>query len=372
MRLSRARFASMAAAAASVAMLVACATMGTGSSDTGTPGPAQSSQNPPTEWAVKTQEHVDLWLHGFAMIQNDTTLVPFFRRGYQSDITDLKRRANVVTQLDANLATLRNRFSMNRGLVNAQFIPLYFGSLDELVQAMDMFERVDGDPRRANNQEAASLIQLLAGYFPLPADRDWARLFVQSIRDENTRFYRAYWDQQQRERATVLAQVSDMWQNTYRPRFRNFLNNTSQAGGEILLSLPLDGEGRTLTAGKQQNATAVTFPMRPSESAEAIYVIAHELVGQIVQTAVTDNVTPTDTRAGLTDRYVAVGAVRGGALLLQKVAPELVDGYARYYLRSAGRPVGTNATASLATAFALPDRIRDAIARQIEIVLGGI
>ena len=40
------------------------------------------------------------------------------------------------------------------------------------------------------------MIQLLAGYFPSPLDRDWARLFVQSIRDENARFYRAYWDQQ--------------------------------------------------------------------------------------------------------------------------------------------------------------------------------
>ena len=360
MPFSIARFASVAG----TLMLAGCATMGgTGSADTSD----QTNTTPPTQWPINTYEHVDLWLHGFAMIQDDSTLVPFFRRGYKAEMNDLKRRSNVTTQLDANIPNLRSRFATNSRLVNAQFIPLYFSSLDELLQVMDLFERADGNPRAASNQETANLIQLLAGYFPLPADREWARLFVQSIRDENNRFYRAYWDQQQRERATVLTTVRQHWQNTYRPRFERFLNNTSQAGGEVVLSLPLDGEGRTLTAGKQQNSTAVTFPMRPADADEAIYVIAHELVGQIVQTAVTDNVTPTQSREGLTDRYIAAGTVRAGAMLLQKVAPELYAGYQAYYLRSANRSGG-----SFTSVFALPDAIRDAISRQIDIVLGGI
>lgn len=368
MRSSLARLATLVG---STAVLAGCASVGgAGGADTG--APAGGVANPPTVWPVNTYHHVDLWLHAFAMIQDDTTLVPYFRRGYKAELTDLKRRANVTTQLDANIANLRNRFAQNPRLVNAQFIPLYFANLDELVQVMNIFERSDGNPRAAGDQETAELIQLLSGYFPLPADREWVRLFVQSIRDENTRFYRSYWDQQQRERAPVLAQVRNLWENTYRARFQRFLNNTSQAGGEIILSLPLDGEGRTLTAGKQRNSTAVTFPLRSSDAHEAIYVVAHELVGQIVQTAVSDNVTPTETRAGLTDRFIAAGTVRGGALLLQKIAPELVDNYARYYLRSANRPVGGDPVASLATAFSLPTGIRDAISRQIDIVLGGI
>ena len=95
-------------------------------------------------------------------------------------------------------------------------------------------------------------------------------------------------------------------------------------------------------------------------------------LAQLVQTAVRDNVTPTDQRLGVADRYIAYGAVRAGAMLLQKIAPELVDGYTRYYLQSANRTVGSNPAASLATAFSLPDGIRDAIQRQIDVVLGGI
>lgn len=364
MRSSIGRFALIAGVAVT---LGACAGMGMGGGTAPEPGPAGQNSVPAAQWPMNTYEHVDLWLHGFAMIQDDTTLVPYFLRGYKTQMSELKRRANVTTQLDANVARLRQRFAQSPRLVNAQFVPLYFSSLDELVQAMDYFKRVNGDPRAAGSQEMASLTQLLAGYFPTGPDRDWAQLFVQSIRDENSRFYRAYWDQQQRERATTLAAARNLWQKTYRPRFERFLNNTSQNGGEIVLSLPLDGEGRTLSGGKQQNSTAVTFPADEGDAAEAIYVIAHELVGQIVQTAVQDNVTPAQTREGQTDRYIAYGTVRAGAMLLEKIAPELGSGYQSYYLRSANRKGG-----SFTLVFVLPDAIRDAISRQIDVVLGGI
>lgn len=351
-----------------VALSAGCATAGT---TTGDPAPSegvgQNPVNPAEQWAIKTRAHLDLWLHGFAMITDDTTLVPYFRRGYATQMAGLKSRSNIVTQLDANNARLKSRVSINPGLVNAQFLALYFDSFDDMASAVDVFYRADGNPRAASNQETMETIALLAGYFPNAADRDWARLLVQSLRDEDTRFYRSYWNQQQRELGAVFTAVNSLWQNTYRARFQNFLTNTSQTAGEIYLSLPLNGEGRTLSAGKRQNATAITFPQRASDANEAIYVLAHEVVGSLVGTAVNDNVTPTDRRLGVADRYIANGAVRAGAMLLQKIAPELVNGYTRYYLQSANRNAGT-----LSTVFTLPDPIRDAIQRQVDVVLGGI
>ena len=358
---------------AGIAASLACATAG-GPPAAGGPinRPGRSADSAQVVWPVRTQFHVDLWLHGFAMIQDDTTTVPFFRRGYKAEMNDLKRRANVTTLLDTNLQKLRARLVTNPSLVNAQFIPLYFSSFDELAQAADILYRSDGNPQAANSQQEAQLIQIMSGYFPAQPDRDWLRLFVQSVRDEDARFYRNYWNQQQGERADVFTSVNNLWQHTYRPRLQKFLNNSSQRSGEVVLSLPLDGEGRTLSTGKTQNTTVVTFPARLADAVDAIYVIAHELSGSIVATAVKDNVTPTDQRMGLADRYIAAGSVRAGAMLLQKVSPDLVDGYARYYLRSANKSVGTNATASLALAFPLPDQIRDAISRQIDVVLAGI
>src|SRR5215218_9821283 len=88
--------------ASAAALLAACAPVGGGSGGTVTDGGPATDQNtgsPGVVWPVKTREHVDLWLHGFAMLQEDTTFVPFFRRGYSTEMTVLKNRANVVTQL---------------------------------------------------------------------------------------------------------------------------------------------------------------------------------------------------------------------------------------------------------------------------------
>lgn len=342
----------------------------------GTTPPAGEGRNasaPAQPYGIVTREHVDLWFHGFAMLTEDTTLVPYFKRGYRTDMRALRTRANAVTQLDANAERLRARFALNRDLVGAQFLAMYFPSLDELSQAAGIFLQAEGDIRAANSAEVAQVIQIFGGYFPTPGDREWLRLFLQSIRDEDAKFYRSYWTQQQAERAATLTAVNDLWQNNYRPRMQNFLNNTGQAAGTVLLSLPLNGEGRSLPGGKLQNTIAVTFPATPATAAEGIYVIAHEVVGSsLASTAVNDNVTPTDRRAGLAERYQSAAAVRGGALLLQRVAPELVDGYARYYLRSANRPVGANPMTSLVAAFFLPEAVRDAMTRQLDVILGGI
>jgi hypothetical protein len=103
-----------------------------------------------------------------------------------------------------------------------------------------------------------------------------------------------------------------------------------------------------------------------------IYVFAHEVTGSIVSTAVNDNTTPTEQRAGLSGRYVTTGTVRAGAFLLQRAAPELVQGYIRYYLAQAGQPTSGDLNARLVSAFPLPETIREAIERQLDVVLGGI
>ena len=362
------------AVAAVAALVAACASVGGGSGGTVTAGgpTGQNVGRPDVTWPMKVREHVDLWLHGYAMRQEDTTFVPFFRRGYGTEMTVLKNRANVVTQLDANRDRLRARLAVNPQLINAQFVPLNFASWNDLTSTVDLFIRSNGNPRAASSQQQANAIAFLAAYFQTGPDRDWLRLFVQSLTEESNRFYHSYWQQQQRERGNVLELADTLWQRTYRPRMQRFFSNTQHTQGEILLSLPLDGEGRTQTNGTRSNTITVTFPDRPNDAVEAIYVIAHEAVGQLAATAVRDNITPEQGRAGLGERYQSAAAVRGGALLIQRTSPEILDGYMRYYLRSVNRPVGSNVQSTFTSTFAIPDTIRDAIARQLDVVLGGI
>ena len=358
----------------------ACASGGGGGAEpAAAPATGQQGTTTNAPWPLKTREHVDLWLHGFAMISEDSTKVPYFRRGYRDELTVFKNGVNVTTQLDANRERLRARLAANRGLVNAQFLALYFGTWQELREVAELFVRAEGDPRRANSRELASAIAVLAQYFPTGPDREWLQLFVASLNDESEKFYHDYWVQQQRNRAPVLAALDSLWQRQYRPKLQGFLNSTQQPNGDLLLSLPLDGEGRTISGaggvggGSSGNIVTVSFPARAQDAVEALYVFVHETAGTLAATAVNDNTTPNEKRTGVADRLQGAAAVRTGAILLRRVAPELADGYARYYLRAANAAsAGADAQAGLAATFPLPDGLRAAIERQLDVVLGGI
>lgn len=320
-----------------------------------------------------TKEHVDLWLHGFALLTSDTGHVPFFARGYKQQITALKRQRNVFSQLDANQQELSRRFATNPSLTNAQFLAMYFTSFQEIVEATDFLVRSQGNPRASSNPDVQQRIAFLAANFPTAADRDWVRRFVEALQDESKRFYHDYWTKEQQTRGAAFAQFNQDWTAKYSPKLSRFLINTQQPSGELLLSLPVGGEGRTINDGKQANAIAVAFPLTPDASPEALYVFVHEIVARLVDEAIRDNTTPAEQRTGAANGYVGNGAVRGGALLLQHVAPELVPGYMRFYLQTLGMtaPSG-DPTAQFAAAFPMPQAILTALGRSIESVLGGI
>lgn len=328
---------------------------------------------PARGWRVTTYEHVDLWLHGFAMLTSDTGHVPFFARGYKAQIKALKAQKNIYTNLDANQQQLSQRFATNPALANAQFLAMYFPSFQEIVNATDLFMRADGNPGRASDPQMQQELAILAQNFASPADRNWLRLFVQSLQDESNRFYHTYWTNEQQVRGAAFAQFNQQWLSTYYPKLTRFLNNTQQPNGEVVLSLPLGGEGRTLNGGKLSNMIAVEFPATLDAVPEALYGIAHEAVAQLVDEAVRDNTTPAQQRTGVTDSYTGNGAVRGGALLIGRLLPDQLDGYMRFYLRELGKPVPTgDPRAAFEAAFPLPDAVVSSLKLSIETVLGGI
>jgi hypothetical protein len=365
------KYAALLIGGATVAAALGCASAT--ASQPQTVEPVITGRTTVATWPIKTREHVDLWLHGFALLSNDSSRVPLFHRGYRDELTVLKNKANVLTQLDVNRDRLGSQLTASRLLINAQFVPFYFSSLDEMHAAVDHFVQSNGNPGAAKSQTEAAQFAVLGSYFQSGADRAWLALFASSLWDEDSKFYHSYWVQQQRERANVIDSTNAMWQNLVRPRITRFLTNTQQRDGDVLLSLPLDGEGRTLSAsGGVRTSVAVAFPARPSDASQAMYVLAHEFVGSLSNAAIADNTSPADQRNGLADRYASAASVRGGLMLLEKFVPELADGYARYYVSATGATPTASPRTQLASLFPLPDAIRDAIARQINTVTSGI
>lgn len=349
------------------AVIIACAPAAT----TGGGGaPTAQQQVPAQRWPVLTRKHVDLWLHGYAMLLRDTSTVPVFRKGYRAKIEALKAQRNVKTMLDVNRERLQQRLALSPAIFNGQFAPLYFSSYDQMRQVIGYFLQAEGNPGATNDQALRQYFLVLAQSFQTAADREWLRLFNESLEDERRQFYEAYWTAENASRVAFVRLADSIWQGNYRAKLQRFLNNTQQDNGDLVLSMVLGGEGRTVNFGSRQNAVAVTWP--EADAHEAIWVFAHEVVGGIVATAVNDNTTPTEQRAGASAKYITAGQVRAGAMLLQRAIPELAPGYTRYYLTQAGQSTSGDINARLAATFPLPDAIRDAIGRQLDVVLGGI
>jgi hypothetical protein len=304
------------------------------------------------------------------MLLRDTATVPVFRRGYRERLQSAKSQRGITTRLDANREQLQSRLAMSPALVNGQFMPMYFASFDQMKQVISLFLQADGNPNATNDPTLRQFFAVLAASYQTGADREWLRNFTDALEDERRQFYESYWNTENAGRIGLIRATDSLWQGTYRAKLQRFLNNTQQENGDLILALTLGGEGRTVNFASRQNAVAVTMP--DNDPREAIYVFAHEVVSGIVSTAVRDNITPTEERTGAGVRLVTIGTVRAGAMLLQKAAPELLAGYTRYYLSQAGQPTSGDINARLASAFPLPDAIRQAIERQLDVVLGGI
>lgn len=326
-----------------------------------------------TTWPTRTAEHVDLWLHSYALLNADTTLVPYFRRGYRDRMLTLRKQRGVNSLLDANRSQLLARIAVQPSIgTGGQFLPLYFESWSQMRQAIDLFIRANGNPNAASDQQTATYIAILASTFPTVQDREWLRLFAESVTDESTKFYHDYWTTERARRTLVTQHVDSTWQLKWRPSLQRFLNNTQQQAGELYLSMPIGGEGRTIQYGKTQNAIAVAYPENIDETDYVLYTTVHEIAGSIANVAIVDNTTPADRRSGVTSQYEQSAAVRAGALLLEKTIPASLPGYMRFYLQQAGKTAPNDPRAAFTAAYAIPNGIRDAISRQIDSVLGGI
>ena len=319
-------------------------------------------------WPVMTREHVDLWLHGYALLTRDAAQVPVFRRGYRDSVEVLRHRQNVLTALDTNHRKLATLMAQNPEIGNGQFLPLYFESWDAMSAAIHAFLQAQGDPRLADPPDRPN-VALVASMFPTAQDREWLRLFTQSLGDESQHFFHQYWTAQHALRAPYVVAADSLWQSV-RPRFQQFLTHTRQPNGELVLSLVLGGEGRTLNSSPDQNVVVVGLPESRAELEIPIYGFAHEAVQGIATTAINDNATAAQQRSGEAGAYAPTAAVRGGAMLIERVAPGLLDGYMRFYLSQAGAPIPAgNPEPAFTAAFQLPSAILASLDRQIGAAL---
>jgi hypothetical protein len=325
-------------------------------------------------WPIKVREHVDLWLHGYAMVSDDTTQVPLFRRGYRDSLIVVRNVAQVSSPLDAAMAPLQATVKANPQLVNGQFYAMHFTNFATLRISLQQLMQAKGDVKGVRNRDDQQRVALGANYFPGEALRTFADRLSAALEGESERFYHANWLETQRRRAPVLARADSLWRSAWFPKLAGFLRGTGQRMGEIIVSPVVEGEGRTITVDPTVGQSmVVTLPPSVDRTVEVLYGVVHEAVGAFAAAAVTENITPRQKSAGVGDQMQSAAAIRGGAMLLQRTLPADVEGYARFYLKVMGKPVpAANALAALEAAAPLPQDVLDTMAKQLDLYLGGL
>lgn len=326
-----------------------------------------------SQWPVKTREHVDLWLHGFALISEDTATVPLYARYYRDHVTIEKNKRGLYTALDSSRSVLAATLRTRPVLEGAQFLALYFGSWEELRQAIDYFVKAEGDVSHAKNREVQAIIAFLAQQFPRKEDREFAQRFVTALEGERTSFHHQWWLDEQRARSAALARADSLWQSRWRPALQSYLNHTQQGNGDLIVSRALGGEGRAVPAGKNASQYAVAWPSTADSAEVMLFAFAHEAAGAVANVAVNDHLTPAQQRDGAGAKLAAIALVRGGALLVERIDSALAERYARWYLEQSGMTVPTrDALSALALAFPMSQEMIDSMKRQIALAFGGI
>lgn len=343
----------------------------------GAPAPVPDANRDPAavRWTVANRPDLDLWYHGLAYTGLDaSTGIPLYQPDYVERVVAAKRAAGVYpTPLDRRADEFARQFRTNANFSRLQFLPLYFPSGDALSAAIRAWAQVEGDPRRVQDPGLAQAVAFLSQQFPSANERRVVAAWAQLLEEERRAFYERYHAQRMSEHAGVSSAVQAQW-DQLAPRLQPYLDYMMLNSGELILSFPLGSEGRTLDLGRRQNRVAVGMPAA-GEPADAIWAFIHELAYPLVNPVIQDNLAPAQRREIDEQLLSRRAAIRAGAILLDRVAPESAAEYRAAYLRSAGTAVPASAQErerALARAYPLPDPLPGALADAVERTLGGI
>ena len=337
----------------------AAAACGGGAAAPATPTPAIAN-----EWRFTVDEHVALWYHGLALTDAGSTgsaAVPFYRSGYAADVDATRRRLSGSTRL---ATTLGSRLETSGAIEGLQFLPLYFSSFEQIKQAVDVWNRAGGDPNRASDAQTQAVIAFLSQRFPNQSQRAAVVEYVAALEQERTAFFARWW--QEAQPSALAREAETLWRGL-QPDMMPFLRYTDAGGGQATLVPALRGEGR---AESGRGVAVVAVGGTAGEDARVVVGrVIHELAYPIAAEAIADAVAPARIREIGEDVLVARAAVRAGAMVLERIAPNLLASYTEDYIRAAGGDPGRT---TLIRQFPLPDELVPALESAVQLATAGI
>jgi hypothetical protein len=300
------------------------------------PGTAAAQREAP-HWVVRRDAFAELWYHGLATVgADDYGPLPLYSAAHVRTARDAKRARGLTTPLDSSAHTLRAVFASDSSFDALHFVPLYFvgvepgAALTALHEALTSRQATSTVPLALAARAAA-----VARSIPGARNRQALLTFVDALAVEwltVVRDERAMWPPSTR----MLLDLQRAWDARFAKPLSSYLAAGGRSRGTIVVVPALGGEGRIVSLRGGNSVVMVSADPVAGLDDAPLFAAVRELSFSLL-----DELPPARLTAGR-DRLAAerereVAAVRGGALLLEAVAPSLAPSYRRVFM---GRMAG--------------------------------
>jgi hypothetical protein len=312
-------------------------------------------------WSAQSSSSADLWFHGLAMLGlTGFGGLPLYATAYAAAAEREKANRGIRTLLDQRAAYLWRAFAEDSAFEVLHFAPLYFAGCQPqaMLDALQAVAR-QGPDAAAHLGPAERFGAVAVGTaLPSAAERRLLGELAAALEDEWSRFYRHWSARSAGHRAEQAQAVGRSWR-PLAAALAPYLARHHLEGGALLLSPALGADGRLFEGDPRSSADNVVAVAVPtSDPSGAVFLAVRELCYPAVWAALAAAGGVGDDRVQ-GERLSGRAAVRCGALLLERYAPESEAAYERTWLGLTGRP------GPFAAAFPIPDPLQAALAAEV-------
>ncbi|MEN8145398.1 MAG: hypothetical protein ABFS14_10660 [Gemmatimonadota bacterium] len=291
-----------------------------------------------TNWRVIVLPQVDLWYHGLATAGLQG-LGPYdlYEPGYAARLNVSKAEAQTApTAFDDRVAGFGSALARDPAFEVFHFVPLYFASsaVEPMLGALEVVGAAEGAPA-AVDVLARFGANAVAGTISRPDQRAVLTDWTSALRAEWDGFFADYWRELAVRNASHLQSIQAEWNDQFAPHLAAYLKEYRLDGGVLVLSDPVGPEGRIfegVPGNRSDNIVVVGFDEDAGPRAP-LYAAVRELCFPLVREVLAGQ--PVAANRASSASRSSTAAVRCGAYLLDRFAPELAPGYRSSFTRNA-------------------------------------
>ncbi len=294
------------------------------------------SQAGAARWRVERDAFAELWYHGLATIgAGPDQPLPLYSAAHARAVRARKQARGIATRLDASAPALRVVLAADSAYEMLHFVPPFFVGEEPVAVLGALRSALSGAAGgRAAPHSLAARAAAVAASLPTSRQRQALLPLLDALEDEwrsVVREDRGTWAPP----AGALAELQRAWDDEIAPPLSAYLDALSPSSGLIVVVAAVGPEGRIVSRTDGRTVVVVGADLASGVRHAPLLAAVRELAYPLLDRAAWVSKAPHGDRLAA-ERARRIAAVRGGAMLLETLAPALAPDYQRAFLAAAG------------------------------------